>query len=780
MASARACDARIRELVRLAASNDGFGLVATADSILAELEKEKLCWEQKIPVSMVGVSPVNRDGLGVNAEDAHALGGDLFAMGWSQEAVGVVVCVEEKPGRDDIARFDDSIVAGNPKLPDSVPDTIRFGSIAGSHRNMFLRCLLASAESEEEAMCDGGRLCLEKVARADANFANAARHGLTWKVLSYKVQDEYPEVLPIIMRAKNAPNSAARVEHEVQVLLRLHAMAVQAQKRGQSPDWATIRRCIARSRPRCIDYLEELSLFVALHSGGVDAVFLKDLASFHGQFVDSKKRIIFGEFWRALAEWDVQTPLLKMALLKMQYVSTKVNKYKEPTLVLGSDLTKMAKKKEELLESEKLLSELRALFKKAGLDGMPLNVRTKILGQLDCMVARFTCGKQDQSAVKLESLSHAKRHVLEEALKLEAWSDLAVLRTALAEFASEPTQATSGVGSTVPLQEYRDGRLVDTLATVRAAGFDGGSIVVKKGGSSNQTYEILVAINGFVQVRHCEDTTMVQVPVEEFLKEYEMMDKQAAAPLPGWPIDYMCAKDYCVHVAKLRIMSALHVAAASASDAVDDIVVLERPRRTVVAKHALALSTLMLVPNALRIATHDGGSLPGDEPPQVRVDIPESWKMPCLHDVQFSLAPFFSKQLPCPAWAVRTTDKADKANMEWRFMVVSSVAVAEAPKQFARAKAEALKEKVSTKSATDATVQQEATRVKVSTKSAPEAIVKQEAPGSEHELRVPVMINLKAIKADDELFVYRAPKRKVERPQASVKVAKLMKDKNAK
>ena len=88
---------------------------------------------------------------------------------------------------------------------------------------------------------------------------------------------------------------------------------------------------------------------------------------------------------------------------------------------------------------------------------------------------------------------------------------------------------------------------------------------------------------------------------------------------------------------------------------------------------------------------------------------------------------------------------------------MSEVAVAEAPKQFTRAKAEGPK-------------------VKVSTKSAPDATVQQEAPGSEHELRVPVMINLKAIKADDELFVYRAPKRKVERPQASVKVAKLMKD----
>ena len=66
-------------------------------------------------------------------------------------------------------------------------------------------------------------------------------------------------------------------------------------------------------------------------------------------------------------------------------------------------------------------------------------------------------------------------------------------------------------------------------------------------------------------------------------------------------------------------------------------------------------------------------------------------------------------------------------------------------------------------------------RVKVSTKS-PEATVQQEAPGKEHELRVPVMINVKAIQEDGELLVYRTPKRKVERPPASVKVAKLMKD----
>ena len=95
------------------------------------------------------------------------------------------------------------------------------------------------------------------------------------------------------MRARNAGNSAARAEHEVQVPLRLHVMAVAAQAKGESPEWQAIRRCVGRGKPRCMGYLEELSLFVALYSGGVDGgVFLKDLASFHGQFVDSKKSSI--------------------------------------------------------------------------------------------------------------------------------------------------------------------------------------------------------------------------------------------------------------------------------------------------------------------------------------------------------------------------------------------------------------------------------------------------------------------------------------------------------
>ena len=114
---------------------------------------------------------------------------------------------------------------------------------------------------------------------------------------------------------------------------------------------------------------------------------------------------------------------------------------------------------------------------------------------------------------------------------------------------------------------------------------------MKKGETSNQTYVIIDAQSGFVHVWESEDGKEDKVPVEEFMKEYEMMGTQVAVPHLGRPIDYMCTKQYCKHVAQVRILSAMHVAAASASDALDNIVVLETPKRSVVAKHALALST---------------------------------------------------------------------------------------------------------------------------------------------------------------------------------------------
>ena len=128
-----------------------------------------------------------------------------------------------------------------------------------------------------------------KVSRRDPEFGNAIRQGLEWKVLSSKVRSDHPKLLALIQRARNAPQAVARADHEGQVMLRVHSIAAAQQRKHSEVDWDAIRRSVAHSKPPCAGDLQQISIFIALCGGGFGGAFLKDLASLHRQFVDSRR-----------------------------------------------------------------------------------------------------------------------------------------------------------------------------------------------------------------------------------------------------------------------------------------------------------------------------------------------------------------------------------------------------------------------------------------------------------------------------------------------------------
>ena len=377
---------------------DGKKLVSTMDQVMQLLEYQGLAWSQRIRPQQVGVEPSNRDGVGVNAEDVHSLGADIFAMGWSWSQVASAVCVEEAPGASTIADFNRRLSSSCDILPSDGFDQIRFDSVACSHTNMFLKCLSSGVKSNcEGELTESGCLSLEKVGRTDPEFARAAREGLEWKVLSSKVPVHFPRLLSLLQRARNAPQQIARAEHEVQVMLRMHALAALEQERTGQIRWDVIRRQVAIGRPPCVNYLRELTVFIAVCGGGVDGAFLKDLAAFHGQFVDSSKCIIRGPFLQALAELDLEAPYLKIAFLKAQYGAPlgRINRALEPTFITTSDPNKVVRDRKPMcVEANTLLSKLRSIFKKAGIEKLDANVSTKLTTRLDIMVARYMLNKQ--------------------------------------------------------------------------------------------------------------------------------------------------------------------------------------------------------------------------------------------------------------------------------------------------------------------------------------------------------------------------------------------------
>ena len=92
--------------------------------------------------------------------------------------------------------------------------------------------------------------------------------------------ERFPLLLNLLQRARNVPQQLARAEHEVQVMLRMHPLAALEQEQtGQIP-WDAVCRKVAIGRPPCVNYLQELSIFISVCGGGVDGQFLKDLAAF--------------------------------------------------------------------------------------------------------------------------------------------------------------------------------------------------------------------------------------------------------------------------------------------------------------------------------------------------------------------------------------------------------------------------------------------------------------------------------------------------------------------
>ena len=91
---------------------------------------------------------------------------------------------------------DQQVIAFNKKLCEDsgglIPPineiSMRYASLAGSHTNAMLRALRHEAlHPQSGPLCVDGHLSLARVEAIDAGFAEAARCGMRWKVISLEV-----------------------------------------------------------------------------------------------------------------------------------------------------------------------------------------------------------------------------------------------------------------------------------------------------------------------------------------------------------------------------------------------------------------------------------------------------------------------------------------------------------------------------------------------------------------------------------------------------------------
>lgn len=141
---------------------------------------------------------------------------------------------------------------------------------------------------------------------------------------------------------------------------------------------------------------QDLAAFVAARGGGVRGAFIDDIGTFHKTHISSEQRRVRGEFFKALAEFDVgqPTPWLAIALLKAQYTCPKeALRSRVCSWISTADVKKLCAKDQcdKAASAEEVLMTARALYHDLGVNA------PKIVSKLDIAVARSLL-KKDKSS----------------------------------------------------------------------------------------------------------------------------------------------------------------------------------------------------------------------------------------------------------------------------------------------------------------------------------------------------------------------------------------------
>ena len=281
----------------LEVAKEGEGLVKSVHDCLHLLESRGFVYNITLHPSMVGISPLNRDGSGVNAVDVHELLSDILAAGFLEQRVHAVG-VEPRDG-EEIVWNSSFFQAAHGMLGHFDPSAIKCLSLAGSHTNCVLRILGQEiAHDGDDSICHHGKLNLELLRKKDEAFYRAATHGVNWKVLRKEAAMHLPHLLSMIQRTGNA--TMQRQEHELQLMRRLHGLWVTESNHTKHVDFLSIKKKVTTGKTVHFKALPNLYTFALKHGGGRTPFLMDETEAFVRRHSPST-RSLGADFWEKIS-----------------------------------------------------------------------------------------------------------------------------------------------------------------------------------------------------------------------------------------------------------------------------------------------------------------------------------------------------------------------------------------------------------------------------------------------------------------------------------------------
>ena len=252
----------------------------------------------------VGSDNRNRAQLGVVATKVHKLGSDILFWGWSDEETRNAMCIGAKPGDATLIEFNENLVVDSGGLLPAV-DRLKMSyfAISCNHTVWFLKSLAAKMPSDDPQLPLDGHLSLAQVESVDATFAKRAREGVKWTVLDWRVREHYPQIVALLIEARNGPGEINQRKSVFEVLKEIHTIAGKSEKQHGSTQWEYVRKIVSRTKPPCQHMLDELTAYVVTCGGGSEGKPLDELLRLvRNCGLETLSRNVPAKFWKALAD----------------------------------------------------------------------------------------------------------------------------------------------------------------------------------------------------------------------------------------------------------------------------------------------------------------------------------------------------------------------------------------------------------------------------------------------------------------------------------------------
>jgi hypothetical protein len=781
------------------AEQDKRGQVAAADRLEALLREKGLLYESRIAPRMVGFDPCNRDGEGGNPLNVLALASEIAACGWSPAEVSKAICAEVVPRDVSIEQFNRKLSTDSGMAPVE-ENSIHYGSLACGHTNYVLRCIGAGVPSSCGYLSENGHMSVAKLAVRDPLMADVVASGLHWKVIKWQVRHLYPGALVFIQTARNIISTMFRQESEIQGLLRLHNMSAEAQRGGMDIPWAAIKKSILRSKPPYSGSLEEMVLFIVARSGGIKGDFLKHLAAFFRNHVDSTRTSVPSALYAALADFPYHFVALAIfqAAWKCPAEAVHSGVCKGVTAAEVNALVK-AGAGARLRAAEDALSSARVGLKTAEiLDELDSTKLCKIFARLDISVARLVLEKPGVARQSLKTVEDIGRQFVEDLRASYPDKDLSifvarypVLAAGVAGSATvaskQQADAAAGKLSLYALDEH--GTVTDPLALLRSKGFDIGSHtadaadVASGSGIMHQICSIdeTGGEGPFVNLRDVSSEGVFRkVLLVTFLNGgWEHRDfKQYVEIHPGWPGNRPTTLLAVISLARRGsiFQSLAHLAAFENYRAEGRVTIYTKPARKVEASCSAAVGEVVLLPETNSVKAMSREHI---------VDAP-------ANSLEVHFEPEDSQQyfflLPCcgvacvaPLWCVSTTEDKGKANMAWTTVKVTILQGHDfygplqpptgASSSSKAGPKEAAKKEVKSKAKAKEKAGKGVGKKSLSVEGQADIVDE----GTQTMIAIPVMVNSRALSKGDELKVFKEKPKAKDREVQPIKIASLAK-----